>query len=1103
MMEGLEQRRLLAANPVLAPVTSLDTFDGSRHIGAVPASTYNEQENVGVTDENDSFQDAELVPLGNGIGQQHTIDLRGNAGIDPRAGFSFTTDVDVYRFDLNAGDILDIAVQGAINQFTVFKAPPLDAANPVLQPGEPRLWFGVDTNEGIIDEDGDQIVDDGELWDSAYPVNSPLQANPANNAQLAQVVPEDGTYFLELVSSNALGQYTVGLRTYRPVAESLPVGSSQVIFVDFDGGTFQRSLFNFLYDPPALNEPVGGIVRLPSLRDTLIDLGVEGIDQTAETDDEYEAFLRTIIDEFHTVFADIGLVGNNGNFALSGNPGEYGVTILNSLDHVDPGDRPDVTRILMSGAEADYGFAATIAESNDIGNFRLDEYGVVQMDTWFPVSGQYPVAQTTSILEAYAIFVARVGIHEASHLLGIRHTDGTNAVATQADEGGAQIVDDQTQGIGNDGIYGTADDEPYLFRNDRFSRLEGIFGQNYVVEALSWGLSTGSLSGGGAGGTLTGRAFDDLNGDGVFSVDQGLAGATVFLDVDGDGVQDPTEPSDVTDASGVYSLIAASGTYSIVAVPPSNFNATSPVTQVVSVGTGAANGPNFGFTQVNPDITGFKFEDVNNNGFYDPGIDPGIADGYIYADVDGDNTPDLGEPFAITAADGSYVLDLPILGRAYAIREATEPGFVSTVPASGEYLINFTGAPLGTSFNFGGRFSRDYGDAPDSYTTNRDTGALGGPSHGITTGLTIGAGTPDAEDGVAVASIDGLGDDVTGADDENGVSLLPSNPVSILGGQIEVDLVNTTGQTAYLQGWLDLDGNGTFEASEKIADNLILGTGTHLITVPAGGTEGDTFVRFRYSLTPSLDFAGPADTGEVEDHAIRIQATGAIAVDDTAEVPRNSIAFPIDVLANDFNSATYPLQITTQGTSATTGVVNIVNGNVPGQGFLQYTPPNGFVGTDTITYRVLGPDGQTADAVVNVLVLFETQQPIAIDDTFIVPSNQPSFPLNVLANDITSVQGGRTLVSATGGSAGGTVVVDQVNQTLRYTPAGGFNGTEQFFYTMTDSQGQQSSAEVTVVLNEADPNHKIDFKIEALQLDNDIPVQYFDHHFPGDIPDSP
>ena len=1048
MMEGLESRQLLAAGGIIPSTPALDEYEGPRNVGSVASFPVTELEGRGEFGENDFVQDAQFLPLGNGPGQRDTIDVSGTAGIFPRGNLGVTTDIDVYSFDLQAGDILDVATLGGSAQFTV-----------MLPNGQ--VWFAVDS-----------VLNGSTTQFDTYPSSSPLQT--LGNQAFAQIVPEAGRYSVLVSAESTSVDYTLGLRTYRPVTESLPVGESQIIFLDFDGGVFPRSVLREIYAPGG--DPIlGGVALIPGIQQTLSGLGVAN-----QGPGVIENLQLSIAAEVERIFEDVGDKNLNGDFDSTGVPGDYGVTILNSLQHADPGSNPNVTRVLVTGTAADYGFAATVAETVDIGNFKLNEYAIVQIDTWLPVAQSFARSPGSSEFDVYATFLGGVAAHEAAHVLGIRHTDGTNLVGNVGDEGGqSPIADDQLVGLGPDGVYGTADDVPSTFETDIFSLVEGIFGTNYTAHSIAYGLSTGTV-----GSTATGRIFNDVNGNGTFTGDSGLGGVTVFLDVNGDGVLSPSDPSTVTAADGTYSLFGASGSYNVVAMTPSNFVATTPVSRSVTLGSSSTL-PSFGFRQVLADVTGRKFEDVNENGFYDPG-EPGVAGAYIYADLDGDNRPDLGEPSAITDENGLYTLDLPDVNYSYAIREVAEPGFEATVPLSGEYTVTPGSGPA-ENFNFGGRSSRDFGDAPDSYGT---LSASNGASHGILSGLTLGATVDRESDGQP--SADATGD---GADEDGIQFTAPLVPGTT--SSIQVTVNNTTGGQAYLQGWIDVDGSGTFDSDERYISNQALTTGVNSValtlpsfTLPVSGLL-DTFARFRLSQDTNISATGFVDAGEVEDYAVRLLNNGDLANDDSVSVPRNSQGFPIDVLANDFNSASNPLTITTQGTAATRGVVTISSGGA-GQQRLLYTPPNNFVGQDFIQYRVIDTQGNVATATVSVNVTFQTEDPIALDDIYRIPANANSsggIPLNVLDNDIASdAPGGLTLASVTNGSAGGTVVLTQNNQSVRYTPPAGFTGSEQFMYTVQDSENNFSTATVTVSINpDADADDQASFTLEILDAVNDTP----------------
>ncbi|WP_034607093.1 retention module-containing protein, partial [Chitinimonas koreensis] len=91
-----------------------------------------------------------------------------------------------------------------------------------------------------------------------------------------------------------------------------------------------------------------------------------------------------------------------------------------------------------------------------------------------------------------------------------------------------------------------------------------------------------------------------------------------------------------------------------------------------------------------------------------------------------------------------------------------------------------------------------------------------------------------------------------------------------------------------------------------------------------------------------------------------------------------------------------------------------------------------------------------------------TAAPVAQDDTAEVDEDG-SVVIDVLRNDSDGTGGTLTLVGVPTASHG--VVTVNPDGTLTYTPNPDFNGTEQIIYTVTNGQGQTSSATVTVTVN--------------------------------------
>ena len=98
---------------------------------------------------------------------------------------------------------------------------------------------------------------------------------------------------------------------------------------------------------------------------------------------------------------------------------------------------------------------------------------------------------------------------------------------------------------------------------------------------------------------IHGTKFVDVDADGLRSVGEaGLAGWTIFLDLNQDGAWDAVEPETTTNGDGTYSFTdLVAGTYLVVAKPQTGWGATGPLTGFYAVtlpGGQAAHGLDFG-----------------------------------------------------------------------------------------------------------------------------------------------------------------------------------------------------------------------------------------------------------------------------------------------------------------------------------------------------------------------------------------------------------------------------------------------------------------------------------------------------------------------------
>jgi hypothetical protein len=165
----------------------------------------------------------------------------------------------------------------------------------------------------------------------------------------------------------------------------------------------------------------------------------------------------------------------------------------------------------------------------------------------------------------------------------------------------------------------------------------------------------------------------------------------------------------------------------------------------------------------------------------------------------------------------------------------------------------------------------DYGDAPSSY------GVACANSAGT---LRLGSVTPDEEAYPGFQSAGATGDSTNGTNDEN--FLNPLTPIDLAYPTYvwTVPVLNSTGSATTLVGWIDFDGNGTFDANERANANVPTNAATQNITltwtIPVTATPNiTTYARLRIMPTttssdwqPTGNFPNTTSNGEVEDYQV-------------------------------------------------------------------------------------------------------------------------------------------------------------------------------------------------------------------------------------------
>lgn len=390
---------------------------------------------------------------------------------------------------------------------------------------------------------------------------------------------------------------------------------------------------------------------------------------------------------------------------------------------------------------------------------------------------------------------------------------------------------------------------------------------------------------------ISGTVFADVNGNGVFDDDDTPAGGVfVYADTNRNGVRDSGEQTVTTSENpltrGQYSMTIFADhldTYAVGVVPPtSQWIPTNPDDAVLDLfaGPGAVlnnvdfflDPPNEAFPPAGSDepgnILGVVYNDSDEDRVRDLG-EVGVPGFRVYIDVDEDGNYDVGEQFAITSSNGSFLLsDVPpgiVRIEVEIENEGTEDAsWALTAPLAGFRLVQLGpgGTVSGVQFGIGNRADQDWGDLPSSYGTRAGDSPAGGPSHVIIPGFQLGGAIDGEVNGQPTANADG--DDLIGQDDD-GIRIRTNNGSLQLG--VNVLDVTVLGVGGYLNGWIDLNGDGQFGLGEQVITDLDLNPGVRQVTVslPAGTVDGPLAARFRWGER-GLGATGPAGIGEVEDY---------------------------------------------------------------------------------------------------------------------------------------------------------------------------------------------------------------------------------------------
>ena len=381
---------------------------------------------------------------------------------------------------------------------------------------------------------------------------------------------------------------------------------------------------------------------------------------------------------------------------------------------------------------------------------------------------------------------------------------------------------------------------------------------------------------------------------------------------------------------------------------------------------------------------------------------------------------------------------------------------------------------------FSNRNRYDYGDSPVSYGQARAE---------ATAKLVLGTGLPADIDIFYPATVGG--DDADPAndpdyDDEGAVQVggSPLEGVTLAPGasyNSTVDIYNESGRSGYLNAWFDWNGDGDFnDAGERVISNQQVtaagrSTQNFTLTVPAGAQTGTTYARFIYAIGVRNTPAGTGGPGEVEDYQLEIAANDQPNAQDDNATTNEDTSVNIDVLGNDDfgndGAGTGAIVIASNPTHGTATVNDGGTPNDPTDDSIDYAPDANYNGTDSFTYTIEDSNGDTSTATVTVTIVPVNDLPNAVNDSA-TTNEDTAVNINVLNNDTFGGDGPNTgtIVVASNPSHGTATVNDggtpndPTDDTIDYVPNANYNGTDSFTYTIEDSNGDTSTATVTVTI---------------------------------------
>jgi PKD repeat protein len=226
--------------------------------------------------------------------------------------------------------------------------------------------------------------------------------------------------------------------------------------------------------------------------------------------------------------------------------------------------------------------------------------------------------------------------------------------------------------------------------------------------------------------------------------------------------------------------------------------------------------------------------------------------------------------------------------------------------------------------------------------------------------------------------------------------------------------------------------------------------GTYPVTLTVKDTKGNASAAICSVVVSIAELPPLASAGPSAGYAMCLGRTDQVVLDGSASIARGAdlVSYEWDIQAPTNFDAVGATGVTTNQTAYFTSL-GVGSWPIKLRVTDNHTSPLVDEAGSTVTVRAAD------DAACN-------RPPVAVADSASTVSGTPAV-ISVLANDSDPDTWQVLTVSSTTTPTSGTVVVN-VDQTVTYTPAGGFAGTATFNYTLSDGIGGTASALVTMTV---------------------------------------